>query len=202
MNPFALNPEHSPVQSDCSDLDCLEFKGADQEVEQETAIYFKICKKTKYDDLLNDQTFKIYECTPSDTLSQVQRFCPFKMPECLTFYLDGKRLHHQFPLKKLPKDPHHPILIYTELQSVDDYSSRQLKQHFNNILYLKVTTLTIVNQKIEFEREKLRKLKEVYLISVDKTKNPRFFLRDYIEYIKKVLTLQLNVIRVKMDERV
>ncbi len=40
------------------------------------------------------------------------------------------------------------------------------------------------------------------MISVDKTKNPRFFLRDFIEYIKKVLTLQLNVIRIKMDERV
>jgi hypothetical protein len=45
-------------------------------------------------------------------------------------------------------------------------------------------------------------LKEVYLISVDKTKNPRFFLRDFLEYIKKVLTLQLNVVRIKMDERV
>ena len=42
----------------------------------------------------------------------------------------------------------------------------------------------------------------MYLISVEKTKNPRFFLRDYMEYIKKVLTLQLNVVRIKMDERV
>jgi len=40
------------------------------------------------------------------------------------------------------------------------------------------------------------------MISVDKTKNPRFFLRDFLEYIKKVLSLQLNVIRIKMDERV
>jgi len=52
-----------------------------------------------------------------------------------------------------------------------------------------MVSLPVPQQKIEFEREKLRKLKEVYLISVDKTKNPRFFLRDYIEYIKKVLTL-------------
>ena len=57
-------------------------------------------------------------------------------------------------------------------------------------------------QKIEFEREKLRKLKEVYLISMDKTKNPRFFIRDFLEYIKKVMCLQLNVTKAKMDERV
>ena len=37
---------------------------------------------------------------------------------------------------------------------------------------------------------------------MDKTHNPRFFLRDYTEYIKKVLCLQLNVIRLKMDERI
>lgn len=57
------------------------------------------------------------------------------------------------------------------------------------MLYLGLRNLDIVNQKIEFEREKLRKLKEVYMISVDKTKNPRFFLRDFLEYIKKVLSL-------------
>ncbi len=57
-------------------------------------------------------------------------------------------------------------------------------------------------QKIEFEREKLRKLKEVYLISMDKTRNPRFLLRDFLEYIKKVMCLQLNVTKIKMDERV
>ena len=45
----------------------------------------------------------------------------------------------------------------------------------------------IAKQKIEFEREKLRKLKEVYQVSVDKTKNCRFFVRDFLEYIKKVL---------------
>ncbi len=71
---------------------------------------------------------------------------------------------------------------------MEEYSSRQLKQHFN-LLYLGIRNLDIVNQKIEFEREKLRKLKEVYMISVDKTKNPRFFLRDFLEYIKKVLSL-------------
>jgi hypothetical protein len=59
-----------------------------------------------------------------------------------------------------------------------------------------------VLQKIEFEREKLRKLKEVYLISMDKTRNPRFLLRDFLEYIKKVMCLQLNVTKIKMDERV
>lgn len=57
-------------------------------------------------------------------------------------------------------------------------------------------------QSIEFEREKLRKLKEVFLVSLDKTQNPRFFLRDFVEYCKKVLALQLNVARVRMDERV
>ena len=45
-------------------------------------------------------------------------------------------------------------------------------------------------------REKLRKLKEVYQVSVDKTQNCRFFVRDFMEYIKKVLQLQLNVSKV------
>ena len=45
----------------------------------------------------------------------------------------------------------------------------------------------IVKQRIEFEREKLRKLKEVYQVSVDKTNNCRFFVRDFMEYIKKTL---------------
>jgi hypothetical protein len=37
---------------------------------------------------------------------------------------------------------------------------------------------------------------------MDKTKNPRFLLRDFLEYIKKVMCLQLNVTKMKMDERV
>jgi catalase (peroxidase I) len=51
----------------------------------------------------------------------------------------------------------------------------------------------IAKQRIEFEREKLRKLKEVYQIAVDKTQNCRFFVRDFLEYIKKVMSMQLNV---------
>ena len=51
----------------------------------------------------------------------------------------------------------------------------------------------ITKQRIEFEREKLRKLKEVYQVSVDKTQNCRFFVRDFMEYVKKVLQLQLNI---------
>jgi len=46
---------------------------------------------------------------------------------------------------------------------------------------------------LEFEREKLRKLKEVYQVGVDLNKNCMFFLRDFIEYVRKVLQLQRNV---------
>jgi hypothetical protein len=51
----------------------------------------------------------------------------------------------------------------------------------------------IAKQRIEFEREKLLKLKEVYQIAVDKTQNFLFFVRDFLEYIKKVMSMQLNV---------
>ena len=33
----------------------------------------------------------------------------------------------------------------------------------------------------------------MFLISVDKTKKCQFFIRDYIEYIKRVLGMQKNV---------
>ncbi len=59
----------------------------------------------------------------------------------------------------------------------------------------------VIKQKIEFEREKLRKLREVYMVAIDKTQNCRFFVRDFIEYIKKVLSLQLNVTKMSQEER-
>lgn len=35
---------------------------------------------------------------------------------------------------------------------------------------------------------------------MDRVKNIRFFVRDWLEYCKKVLQLQLNVTRIRMDE--
>ena len=72
------------------------------------------------------------------------------------------------------------------------FSKRQIKDHFN-ILYLpnepQFYEDKVVKQRIEFEREKLRKLKEVHQIAVDKTQNCRFFVRDFLEYIKKILAM-------------
>lgn len=47
----------------------------------------------------------------------------------------------------------------------------------------------------------MRKLREVYMVAIDKTQNCRFFVRDFIEYIKKVLSLQLNVTKMSQEER-
>lgn len=84
------------------------------------------------------------------------------------------------------------------------FSARQIKDHFA-LLYLKedvyLYDTRIAKQRIEFEREKLRKLKEVYQIAVDKTQNCRFFVRDFLEYIKKVMSMQLNVNKLQQEER-
>jgi hypothetical protein len=39
------------------------------------------------------------------------------------------------------------------------------------------------------------------MVAIDKTQNCRFFVRDFIEYIKKVLSLQLNVTKMSQEER-
>jgi hypothetical protein len=79
-----------------------------------------------------------------------------------------------------------------------------LKDHFNVLVVPKdhsYYTDKLVKQRIEFEREKLRKLREVFMVAIDKTQNCRFFVRDFLEYIKKVLSLQLNVTKVFQEER-
>ena len=89
-----------------------------------------------------------------------------------------------------------PISIYTAQLNLDEFSQDHLKLHFG-ITHVrhepKIYMNDVIHQKIEFEREKLRKLKEVFLISVDKTKKCQFFVRDYVEYIKRVLGMQKNV---------
>ena len=166
------------------------------------AIHFRIVNTgSSKGEIEMDTYFEIEEHLPTHTLSNVNKFSPSPLPDAITFYLDSKRLTNSVPLRILPRSIEHPVLIYTSCMPASEYSSRQLKQHFN-LLYLPLKQLDIVLQKIEFEREKLRKLKEVYLISMDKTKNPRFLLRDFLEYIKKVMCLQLNVTKMKMDEKV
>ena len=58
------------------------------------AIYFKIVEKRTGpgDDYQLDNQFMIHECSPKDTLSNIQNFAPTKLPETLTFYLEAKRL--------------------------------------------------------------------------------------------------------------
>jgi hypothetical protein len=41
----------------------------------------------------------------------------------------------------------------------------------------------------------------VYQVAIDKTQNCRFFVRDFVEYIKKVLALQLNVTKMNQEEK-
>ena len=37
-------------------------------------------------------------------------------------------------------------------------------------------------------------------MSIDKTQNARFFVRDFVEYIKKILNLQLNITKMNQEE--
>jgi hypothetical protein len=69
----------------------------------------------------------IHECSPKDTLANIQNFAPTKLPDSLTFYLEAKRLPQNTPLRTLPKSRDRVIIIYTQCQSVEDYSARQLK---------------------------------------------------------------------------
>lgn len=39
------------------------------------------------------------------------------------------------------------------------------------------------------------------MVAIDKTQNCRFFVRDFLEYIKKVLALQLNVTKMTQEEQ-
>lgn len=89
-------------------------------------------------------------------------------------------------------------------RSFEEFTTLQLKDHYNVLVVPKDHGFyqdRVIKQKIEFEREKLRKLREVYMVAIDKTQNCRFFVRDFIEYIKKVLSLQLNVTKMSQEER-
>jgi hypothetical protein len=132
-NPFQINPEEDTFtpqkvvveiadeEDDDDDTDML-FKDQSQNsatnsIEDvankdlsQTSIHFKIVNQ------LVDDSFLVPECTPSDTLQYISRFCPFKLPPTLAFYLGGKRLPASTLLRTLPRKQ--PILIYTETKPV------------------------------------------------------------------------------------
>ena len=44
------------------------------------------------DEIAIDSHFEITEHLPTHTLTNIYQFCPFKLPDALTFYLNCKRL--------------------------------------------------------------------------------------------------------------
>jgi hypothetical protein len=93
-----------------------------------------------------------------------------KKAETMAFYFSGFKLNWETSLRHVLKrfqkdDRGRPVTIYCAEVAFHLFSARQLKDHFQ-LLYLKEDLgfydSAIARQRIEFEREKLRKLKEVY----------------------------------------
>jgi len=59
----------------------------------------------------------------------------------------------------------------------------------------------VKERKIEYEREKQRKLSEVYLVGFHRTQDCQFYVKDMFEYIRSALTLQLGVGRLLQRDK-
>ena len=150
-NPFQLNPEErshviciEEEDSQMTQEDDFVFKPKeiaaviieDEPDSIDRAIHFRIVNTgSSKGEIEMDTYFEIEEHLPTHTLSNVNKFCKSPLPDAITFYLDSKRLTNSVPLRILPRDIEHPVLIYTSCMPVSEYTSRQLKQHFN-LLYL------------------------------------------------------------------
>eukprot|EP00347_Sterkiella_histriomuscorum_P012545 403368161 len=170
-------------------------------------IHFKMCMPK-----MGDIKFTVYDYKPNSKLKDLKELTytsEVRKADALTFYFQGLKLRKNTKLRDIQyshqkNDKTKPILIYTEDRVFTDFTVNQMKEHFNILVVpkdLQYYESRVPRQKIEFEREKLRKLREVYQVAIDKTQNCRFFVRDFLEYIKKILALQLNVTKMNQEER-
>ena len=114
----------------------------------------------------------------------------------MNFYFEGLRLPmsmkmssfiSRFPSNSLST----PILIYPQAYSLLDLPSSGLLSHFALTYLPSRPTIYqdgIIHQTIEYEREKLRRLKEIFLLSL-KSKSWNFFFKDFLDYLRRVLLL-------------
>ena len=120
-----------------------------------------------------DIYFKVTDYTPQTRLKDVRNFTGEKqihLSDHLVFFFNGVKLRGEQTMRSVKqkfqkKDRTKPVLIYAREVNFAQFSTRQIKDHFD-VLYVQTDAQfyddRITKQRIELEREKLRKLKEVY----------------------------------------
>lgn len=161
-----------------------------------------------------DEIFTVFNFTPEDTFMDIKKFSKHRQiayANAFQFYYKGIPLPHNQKLSKfltmLKKDEEIPILIYAGQYQLNELNSTQLLLHFS-ISYLPSTPKEyqlIVEQTIPYEREKLRRLKETWQLSIRQAQNGKktawkFFIKDYMDYIKRLLVLEKNGHNIKHFE--
>ena len=159
----------------------------------------------------NNHSFTVNNFSPRDTFGDIRKFthhAAIQKGQNFNFYFKGLRLPLSMTMSSFlsrfaTNTLQLPILIYPQPYCLLDLPSSALLAHFA-ITYLPsrphIYDTDIIHQTIEYEREKLRRLKEIFLLSL-KSKNWTFFFKDFLEYLRRVLLLQKNVMKMKQENK-